>query len=70
MSTCKRKDILEIPVTKKLSRGARKRRNKRIKYEQTDNETSEQTDNETSYKPNIPDKAPIDLNIVFNALKV
>ena len=63
MSTCKRKDItLEIPVTKKLSRGARKRRNKRIKYEQTDNEIS--------YKPNMPDKVPIDLNIVFNVLKV
>jgi hypothetical protein len=65
MSTCKRKDITleEIPITKKLSRGARKRRNKRMKWEQIENET-------TCESNHILAEAPIDPNIVFNPLKV
>ena len=56
--TGKRKDITsKIQVTKKLSRGARKRRNKRIKWE---------IENRTSCEPNKPAKTLIDPNIVFN----
>jgi hypothetical protein len=69
MSTCKRK----------LSRGARRRRNKRMRWEQENEASCEPNilaevpmdqENETLCEPNILSEVPMDLNIVFNPQKV
>jgi hypothetical protein len=60
MNVSKRKDITpEIPVTKKLSRGVRKRRNKRLKWERIEDGASCE-----------PNDVPAESNIFFNPLKV
>ena len=68
MSTNNEKDITsEIPETRKLSREARKRQNKRLKWEQIKNEASEDNVQTTSTSSTSP-TSPTD--IVFNPLKV
>ena len=56
----RKEDIMsEVPAMKKLSRGARKRRNKRLKWERIENGAS--------CEPPAEAESP---DIVFNSLKV